>query len=92
MTPATRARSDWFRPRRGPSSSPIAETDADGNTYQARTLEDGAKHRVLKNFPSQAEPQASLARLGKWSKFRTWQHYWAFEYVAAGPDLPILSA
>ena len=67
------------------SSSPIAETDADGNTYQARSLEDGSKHRVLKNFPSQAELQASLGRLCKWSKFRTWQHYWAFEYVAAEP-------
>lgn len=34
------------------SSSPIAETDVDGNTYQARKLIDGSTHRVLKNFPS----------------------------------------
>lgn len=67
------------------SSLPISETDADGNTYQARSLEDGSKHRVLKNFPSQAELQAALGVLGQRSKFRTWQHYWAFEYVAAEP-------
>lgn len=64
------------------SSSPIAETDADGNTYQTRSLEDGSTHRVRKNFPSQAELQASLAGLGKASRFETWQHYWAFEYVS----------
>lgn len=67
------------------SSSPIAETDSDGNTYQARSLKDGSKHRVLKNFPSQEELQSSLGVLGKRSKFRTWQHYWAFEYLAAKP-------
>ena len=35
------------------SSTPIAEQDAGGNTYQSRTLCDGSKHRVLKNFPSE---------------------------------------
>ncbi|MEO8524104.1 MAG: class I SAM-dependent methyltransferase [Caldimonas sp.] len=64
------------------SSSPITETDADGNTYQTRSLEDGSKHRVLKNFPSQAELQTSLDGLGTSCKFRTWQYYWAFEYAA----------
>jgi demethylmenaquinone methyltransferase/2-methoxy-6-polyprenyl-1,4-benzoquinol methylase len=67
------------------SNSPITETDAAANTYQSRNLEDGSVHRVLKNFPSQAELQTSLGVLGTASKLRTWQHYWAFEYVAAEP-------
>jgi SAM-dependent methyltransferase len=66
------------------SSSPIAETDADGNTYQVRTLGDGTSHRVLKNFPSESELHSSLDGLGRSGKFTAWQHYWAFEYAAAG--------
>ena len=63
------------------SSSPITETDADGNTYQARKLKDGSTHRVLKNFPSEAELQSLLSGLGERGRFTTWQHFWAFEYL-----------
>ncbi len=66
------------------SSSLIAETDADGNTYQIRKLSDGTLHRVLKNFPCESELHSSLGPLGRNGKFSTWQHYWAFEYVATG--------
>ena len=34
------------------SSSAIARTDAQGNTYQQRRLDDGSRHEVLKNFPT----------------------------------------
>ncbi len=64
------------------SSSPIAATDNDGNTYQVRKLRDGTAHSVLKNFPSQAELESSLDGLGKSAKFTSWQYYWAFEYIA----------
>jgi demethylmenaquinone methyltransferase/2-methoxy-6-polyprenyl-1,4-benzoquinol methylase len=37
------------------SSTPIARTDADGNTYQIRKLDDGSAHEVLKNFPTEKE-------------------------------------
>jgi ubiquinone/menaquinone biosynthesis C-methylase UbiE len=67
------------------SSSPIAEMDADGNTYQARKLKDGSTHRVLKNFPSEAELQSLIGALGKRGTFTIWQHFWAFEYVATEP-------
>ncbi len=67
------------------SSSPITETDADGNTYQARKLKDGSTHRVLKNFPSEAELQSLLCGLGKLGTLPTWEHFWAFEYVATEP-------
>jgi ubiquinone/menaquinone biosynthesis C-methylase UbiE len=66
------------------SSSPIMETDSDGNTYQTRHLRDGSVHRVLKNFPSEAELQSSLLGIGTGGTLSTWQHFWAFEYAATG--------
>ncbi len=67
------------------SSSPIKKIDADGNSYQERTLDDGSTHHILKNFPSEAELRLSLAGLGTNGIFSTWHHYWAFEYVATEP-------
>jgi demethylmenaquinone methyltransferase/2-methoxy-6-polyprenyl-1,4-benzoquinol methylase len=67
------------------SSSPITESDADGNTYQGRKLKDGSTYRLLKNFPSEAELQSLLGGLGERGTFTTWQHFWAFTYVATGP-------
>lgn len=64
------------------SSSPITETDSEGNTYQLRQLKDGSTHRILKNFPSEAELQSSLAGIGTGGTLSTWQYYWAFEFVA----------
>ena len=45
------------------SSSPNAEQDEQGNTYQLRSLGDGSTHRILKNFPSEAQLQ-TLAEAG----------------------------
>ncbi|RPI69054.1 MAG: hypothetical protein EHM38_07950 [Geobacteraceae bacterium] len=67
------------------SSSPIAEQDSEGNTYQTRVLTDGSTHRVLKNFPSEAELKASIVGLGESGTFTRWSYYWAFEYVATKP-------
>ena len=67
------------------SSSPITEADSEGNTYQRRSLEDGSIHSVLKNFPSEAELQSSLAGIGTGGTLSTWQYYWAFEFVATEP-------
>src|SRR6185295_869014 len=68
------------------SSTPIAERDEAGDTYQSRRLDDGSTHRVLKNFPSPAELHAlAAAGLGSEATHRAWQHYWGFEYrVPAG--------
>jgi len=63
------------------SSTPIAERDSVGNTYQARTLADGSTHRVLKNFPSEAELRAlGAAGLGESVDYRAWRFYWALLY------------
>ena len=65
------------------SSSAIAEQDADGNTYQLRTLNDGTTHRVLKNFPSKADLLSLARRAGTDARVAEWQYYWAMEYMTA---------
>jgi demethylmenaquinone methyltransferase/2-methoxy-6-polyprenyl-1,4-benzoquinol methylase len=67
------------------SSSPITDQDQDGNTFQTRRLADGSSHRVLKNFPSEAELQQSIVGLGECCSFTRWEYYWAFEFVAVEP-------
>src|SRR5437660_514116 len=37
------------------SSTPDAERDAEGKTYQLRRLSDGTENRVLKNFPTEQD-------------------------------------
>ena len=67
------------------SSSPISERDAMGNTYQARKLADGSIHRVLKNFPTQAQLLALVEGAGGHSAaYTSWPFYWALEYRAPG--------
>ena len=63
------------------NSLAITGKDEDGNTYQSRTLSDGNEHSVLKNFPSEAELRELVSDLGVAATCKTWQYYWAFEYV-----------
>jgi SAM-dependent methyltransferase len=58
------------------SSTPVSETDAEGNTYQSRPLDDGTQHRVLKNFPSTDEVRAWAPG----ARYHEWAYYWAVEY------------
>lgn len=62
------------------SSSPLTHSDADGNTYQTRTLDDGSVHEVLKNFPTREQ---ALAMLGPRAHSPEWiehDHYWVLSY------------
>jgi demethylmenaquinone methyltransferase/2-methoxy-6-polyprenyl-1,4-benzoquinol methylase len=63
-------------------SSEITETDAEGNTFQARALEDGSIHRVLKNFPDEAELTRLIDGLGQEAAYHRFGYYWVFEYSA----------
>jgi ubiquinone/menaquinone biosynthesis C-methylase UbiE len=67
------------------SSTPISEHDADGNTYQARPLDDGSVHRVLKNFPTESELRALAADVGTDVAYKAWRHYWALQYTTRMP-------
>lgn len=62
---------------------PIAETDADGNTFQHRTLRDGSVHRVLKNFPVASELHALLQPCARRVEFSELQNFWLLEYELA---------
>ncbi|MEM8898336.1 MAG: methyltransferase domain-containing protein [Bacteroidota bacterium] len=58
------------------SSTPIARTDAAGNTYQTRKLESGERFEILKNFP---EEQAflNLSKVGlELLTFQQLPYYW----------------
>jgi demethylmenaquinone methyltransferase/2-methoxy-6-polyprenyl-1,4-benzoquinol methylase len=62
------------------SSTPISRRDAEGNSYQARRLDDGSEHEVLKNFPSEAELVADVAGVAQNPRFTSLQYYWLFTY------------
>jgi hypothetical protein len=54
----------------------IAKTDDKGNTYQARKLENGAPHLVLKNFPSQDFLVQKLSGIATHIEYTSLEHYW----------------
>jgi 2-polyprenyl-3-methyl-5-hydroxy-6-metoxy-1,4-benzoquinol methylase len=62
------------------SSLPIAEVDSFGNTYQARTLEDGTAHKVLKNFPTKEFIREILAGKASDVGFTDLEYYWLLTY------------
>lgn len=65
------------------SSTPISEHDDDRNTYQCRSLSDGSKHRVLKNFPSREELLSAVGPYAGSAAYREWDYFWALEYTLA---------
>lgn len=60
---------------------PLVETDAAGNTFQKRPLRDGSVHRVLKNFPTEAELIALLSPLAEQIEFTNLDNFWMVEYA-----------
>jgi SAM-dependent methyltransferase len=63
------------------SSTPLSRTDAFGNTYQLRKLEDGSTHEVLKNFPSRDELLAAMDGLAVEAQVLCFQYYWILSYA-----------
>jgi SAM-dependent methyltransferase len=66
------------------SNLPITHSDAQGNTYQTRTLDDGSVHEVLKNFPTRDQAVAAIGPHVRQVQWLDWTHYWALSYVWAG--------
>ena len=54
----------------------ITETDEYGNTYQTRTLENGATHRVLKNYPAKDFLFQKLSRIATEITYVNLTYYW----------------
>jgi demethylmenaquinone methyltransferase/2-methoxy-6-polyprenyl-1,4-benzoquinol methylase len=62
------------------NSTPIAELDRDGNSYQLRALADGSRVRVLKNFPSESELRARISPRASALGLTLLDYYWLLEY------------
>lgn len=58
------------------SSTPLARTDADGNTYQMRQLDDGSTHEVLKNFPTESQLRQTVAPFATDIRYVSLTYYW----------------
>ncbi len=64
------------------SSTPVSRRDGEGNTYQARALEDGSTHEVLKNFPGESELLQRASRHGWGAHVDLIGHYWLLTWWA----------
>jgi SAM-dependent methyltransferase len=62
------------------SSTPIARSDLAGNTYQIRTLSDGSKHEVIKNYPTQGELLNEFVPFGTHLNVKLLKHFWLLSY------------
>ncbi len=58
------------------SSTPIARTDVEGNTYQMRTLDNGERYEVLKNFPTDSALRKKLASAVKEIRIERTEYFW----------------
>jgi ubiquinone/menaquinone biosynthesis C-methylase UbiE len=64
------------------NSTPLSGSDAEGNTYQWRSLADGSRHKVLKNFPTEGELREATRGIAGDLRLHAWEYFWALEYTA----------
>ena len=62
------------------NSTPISRRDEGSNTYQTRTLENGERYEVLKNFPTVEELRAWGERFGTDVDVRFLSYFWMLQY------------
>jgi SAM-dependent methyltransferase len=62
------------------SNTPICRTDAEGNTYQMRKLENGNEFEVLKNFPEEKEARQVIGDSVVEICWTELQYYWLLTY------------
>ena len=60
--------------------NPADRVDEQGNNYRLRTLEDGSKHEIVKNYPTEEELRGLLRDRAADFDFRNLQHYWILKY------------
>ena len=65
------------------SNLPITRRDAGGNTYQMRSLDDGSRHEVLKNFPTRDEAFRAIGARARNPQWIDFGHYWVLSYTLA---------
>jgi 2-polyprenyl-3-methyl-5-hydroxy-6-metoxy-1,4-benzoquinol methylase len=62
------------------SSTPILESDKQGNTYQLRKLENGRQYKVLKNFPSVEFIRQKLKNKARDIQIINLEYFWILKY------------
>ncbi len=65
------------------ASTPVVRTDAHGNTFQRRTLEDGSMHEIIKNFPSETDLRVLLKEVARDIRYTAFHYYWCLTYHVA---------
>jgi ubiquinone/menaquinone biosynthesis C-methylase UbiE len=66
------------------SNAAVTRTDAEGNTFQRRTLDSGAEFEIRKNFPTPDEVQAVISKAGGHQiVVRELPFYWYATYKVA---------
>jgi len=62
------------------SSTPLTRTDAYGNTFQTRTLDDGTCYEVLKNIPDESELACALGNNVRAFEYVELEYFWYLSY------------
>ena len=63
------------------SSTPLSRRDAEGNTYQMRSLANGEKFEVLKNFPGREELAAAVRPVAREAHLEELTYYWLLVFT-----------
>ena len=63
------------------SSTPVSRRDAEGNTYQMRSLANGEQFEVLKNFPTADELRAAVSGVAREAHLETLRYYWLLVFT-----------
>lgn len=63
------------------SSTPIARTDAEGNTFQIRLQEDGTRVEIVKNFPSDSALRKKFGPLVRDIRIFRNTHFWMLSCI-----------
>jgi demethylmenaquinone methyltransferase/2-methoxy-6-polyprenyl-1,4-benzoquinol methylase len=62
------------------NSTPIKQTDSNGNTYQVRTLKDGTSYLIVKNYPTEAQVRLLLENKAANIEFKKLKYFWYLTY------------
>lgn len=63
------------------SSTPVARTDTEGNTYQLRVQEDGSRVEIVKNFPTDSALRKKIAPVARDIRIYRNEHYWLLSCI-----------
>ena len=62
------------------SSTPLSRTDAGGDSFQLRKLQDGSLYEVLKNFPAAEELKLAMAGRATAVEVTLLDYHWILSY------------